>query len=147
MAYSKELKEKAKMMFVNEGKKPYEIAKLLRVPITTVYRWRRDKRWDDYIKAGGLIGIAIELQKQFIEEIEKAIKEKKLSDPGVADRLVKISRVLENMMPKAITLSNIFNLFEVLAEFVANNTDEDFIRAFQKYMPEMSDYLREKFAS
>ena len=147
MGYSNDLKEKAKMMFVNEGKKCYEIAKLLRVPITTIYRWKKKYKWDDYIKAGGMIGIAIELQKQYIDQIGEAIKKKKLSDPGVADRLVKISKVLENMMPKAITLSNIFNLFEVLAEFVANNTDDDFIKSFQKYMPEMSDYLREKFAS
>jgi len=145
MSYSQEVIAKCEYKFVYEGKTGEQIEKETGVPMGTVYRWKNKYSWDNLIKDGGQIGIALKVQKEFIEEIRTAITQGKMTDPGTVDRLTKLSKVVERLMPKATTLSNIYNLFEALVEFVTNHSDERFIKLFQKYTLEMSDYLRSKF--
>jgi hypothetical protein len=145
--YGQADRDKAKQMFVNEGFTIPQIESVTKIPKSSLYRWKRDDRWNDYIKASGQMGLGMKVQKEIVAEINKAIENNTLGDPVTADKLAKLSKVVESIMPKAMMLSNIFVLFEVLAEFVNNFTTEEFNKSFQKHMPGMSDYLRKKFAT
>ena len=148
MQHDKKIIEEALQLYTLEGKTIKEIYEKFKVPERTIYHWRNKYDWDNYIKAGGQIGIAINLQKQFIEELQIAIENKKLTEPKTADSLLKTSKILEQLMPRATSLSNIFNLFDSLVDFITGYLDdEEFIKMFQKYLPEMSDYVRKKFTS
>jgi len=137
---------KCMKMYTLEGRSIKEIHKLTEVSKTTLYRWKKVDKWDRHIRSGGKLGLAFELQKEFVNEIHNAIEQDKLSDPGTADKLSKLAKVIENIMPESMTLSNIFTLFDVLVEFVTNFTSDDFIKSFQQYLPQMSDYLRKKLS-
>ena len=152
MAHSKKVIELAKNLFVIEDKDPVEIIKIVLketgsvISEAAIYRWRKKYHWDKYIQQGGNIGLAMALQKQYFDELKKAIDEKKITDPQTADSLVKIARTLENLMPKKTLLANIFIFLEETVNFFTSKIEDDeFVKKYQKYLPELSDYLRKKY--
>lgn len=154
MKHSKKTVEIVKNLFIIENKDPAEISKIMKeqygivVGETAIYRWRKLYHWDKYIQLGGNIGLAMELQKQYFEELKTAIDEKKLTDPKTADSLAKIAKTLEQLMPKKTLLANVFIFLEETVDyFSAHVGDETFIKKFQKYLPELSDHLRKKYTS
>lgn len=154
MAHDKKIVEIAKNLFVIENKDPGDITEIIfkktgvKISEVAVYRWRKKYHWDKYIQLGGNIGLALELQKQYLVEIHEAIKNKKLTDPKTADSLAKTAKILENLMPKKTLLANIFIFLEDTVDYLtAHVTDEDFLKSFQKYIPELSDHLRKKYTS
>lgn len=154
MAHSKRIIEIAKNLFVIEDRDPKEITELILeqtgevVSEAAIYRWRKKYNWDKYIQQGGNISLAMELQKQYYEELQKAIDEKKLTDPKTADSLIKMANVLEKLMPKKTLLANIFIFMEETVNYFSGHIeDENFIKKFQKYIPELSDHLRKKYTS
>ncbi len=146
MAHKKVIKEKAKQLYCIEGKTIDEIGTLLRIPDKTIYKWKKQFLWDDYLKTAGNVGMAMELQNAFAEEIQIAIAEKKLTDPATADALYKTSKMLEKLLPKKIMLANIFNLLEDIVIYTKNNIQDDkFVNSLSKYIPEIADFLRRKY--
>ena len=147
MAYKRAIKEQAKQLYVIEGKKIETIANILSVPVPTLYNWKVKNEWDRSIKTAGNIGISVELVKGFHEEISKAIKEGKLTDPKTADALCKLVSIVEKITPGKVMLSNIYNMLEDTTHCIQRKIgDDDFLMSWGKYLPEISEYLRNKYS-
>ncbi len=140
------LRDQAKIMYVDEQKKIPEIAKTLKKSVNEILRWKKEDKWDKDIFLSGTIGIGREAYKQFIEDVKKALKENNFSNPGIVDKFSKQLKVLDRLAPHRIMLSNIFQLLHDLTDFVIKLGDNEFANKFQKYIPEISDFLREKYS-
>lgn len=145
MAYKKADINKAKQFYVIEGQKIEDIAKIMKIPLKTVYAWKKKGEWDKALRSTGNIGMAMEMQKAFEEEIQQAITEKRLTDPSTADALYKTSKLMEKLLPKKIMLANIFNLLEDVTNYVKTVGNDKFLNDWIKYLPEVSDFLRKKY--
>jgi len=140
------LKEQAKTMYLEERTKLPDIAKKLRKPLSEITNWKENGKWDNEIYIIGNIGLSRELNTEFIAEVRKALKEKKIAEPATVDKLTKLLKIIEKLNPQRIRLANIFQLLKDLTDFVMKYTDDDFSKKYQKYLPEMADWLRGKYA-
>jgi transposase-like protein len=148
MAHKRIVKEQAERLYIMEGKPINEIATILKVSQQTIYAWKKKHEWDKAIRASGTIGLTIEMTKSLFSEMNKAMKEGKLTDPKTADALAKISKIAEKLSPEKMMLSNIFNMLEDITHCIQNKIrDEDFLMLWGKYLREISDDLRRKYAS
>lgn len=148
MAHKRIVKEQAERLYIMEGKPINEIATILKVSQQTIYAWKKKHEWDKAIRASGTIGLTIEMTKSLFSEMNKAMKEGKLTDPKTADALAKISKIAEKLSPEKMMLSNIFNMLEDITHCIQNKIgDEDFLMLWGKYVREIADDLRRKYAS
>ena len=140
------LKEQAKTMYLEERTKLPDIAKKIRKPFSEISKWKENGKWDNEIYIIGNIGLSRELNTEFLAEVRKALKEKKIAEPGTVDKLTKLLKIIEKLNPQRIRLANIFQLLKDLTEFITKYADDDFAQKYQKYLPEMADWLRGKYA-
>lgn len=92
---------KAKSLYV-QGKSAIEIAKILNIGKSTIYRWisndelgfKESKKMASF-DAGDMAGIIDESHKKLLIEISE--NPDKLLDPKTADALLKVSKVLESL--------------------------------------------------
>ncbi|HOD52923.1 MAG TPA: hypothetical protein PKJ08_00210 [Candidatus Cloacimonadota bacterium] len=145
MAYKITEINKAKQLYIVEGQRIEDIANLLKIPVKTVYAWKRKGEWDKALRSTGNIGMAMEMQKAFEQEVQKAIEEKRLTDPATADALYKTSKLMEKLLPKKIMLANIFNMLEDVTNYIKTIGNDKFLTEWVKYLPEISDFLRKKY--
>jgi uncharacterized protein YjcR len=138
--------KQAKQMYVDEQAKLPAIAKKLRRSIAQIKQWQKDDNWDEELTILGDIGLSRTLLVQIKDDIKKAIQDGTISEPGTADKITKSLAIVKHLMPKRIQLANIFQLLKDLTGFVTTLGDDDFAKLFQKYLPEMADYLRGKYA-
>ena len=129
-----------------EGKSIDEINQLMRIPQKTLYNWKERYEWNETIRGTSNIALAMNMQKQFLESVQQAIKDKKLTDPSVADALYKTSKLMEKLLPQKIMLANIFNLMEDISIYIRTYVRNDrFKDDWTKYLPEIADHLRRKY--
>ncbi len=147
MAYKNIIKDHAQRLYVIEAKTLPQISKVLGVPEATLYRWKIKYKWDAALQAGGTINLVSEMQKAFYNKVQEAITEGKLTDPGTADSLYKTSKLMEKLLPKKMMLANIFNMLEDIISYSKSYIDDDkFIDLLGKYLPEIADFLRNKYS-
>lgn len=92
---------KAKSLYA-QGKSAIEIAKILNIGKSTIYRWinndelgfKESKKMASF-DAGNMAGIIDESHKKLLIEISE--NPDKLLDPKTADALLKVSKVLESL--------------------------------------------------
>ncbi len=92
---------KAKSLYA-QGKSAIEIAKILNIGKSTIYRWisndelgfKESKKMASF-NAGDMAGIIDESHKKLLIEISE--NPDKLLDPKTADALLKVSKVLESL--------------------------------------------------
>lgn len=92
---------KAKSLYA-QGKSAIEIAKILNIGKSTIYRWisndelgfKESKKMASF-DAGDMAGIIDESHKKLLIEISE--NPDKLLDPKTADALLKVSKVLESL--------------------------------------------------
>lgn len=92
---------KAKSLYA-QGKSAIEIAKILNIGKSTIYRWisndelgfKESKKMASF-DAGDMAGIIDESHKKLLIEISE--NSDKLLDPKTADALLKVSKVLESL--------------------------------------------------
>ena len=133
-------------MYLEQRLKLADIARKLRKPLTMITAWKETGKWDNEIFIIGNIGLARELNKDFVKAVRSALKENKFSEPATADKLSKMLKIIERLNPQRIKLANIFQLLKDLTDFVMKYTDDEFSKKYQKYLPEMADWLRGKYA-
>ena len=93
--------KKAKFLYA-QGKSAIEIAKILNIGKSTIYRWisndelgfKESKKMASF-DAGDMAGIIDESHKKLLIEISE--NPDKLLDPKTADALLKVSKVLESL--------------------------------------------------
>jgi hypothetical protein len=93
--------KKAKSLYA-QGKSAIEIAKILNIGKSTIYRWisndelgfKESKKMASF-DAGDMAGIIDESHKKLLIEISE--NPDKLLDPKTADALLKVSKVLESL--------------------------------------------------
>jgi len=138
--------EQAKTMYIEGQQSIKEIARVLSRSQKVIREWKDQGKWDKEKFIIGGIGLSRELAKKFREEVQTAINEGTIAEPGVTDKLTKLLKVLEKLSPQRVQLSNIYHFLKDLTDFVCTLGDREFSKGFQKYLPEISDYLREKYA-
>ena len=147
MAYRKVIRNKAKELYIIENKTIEQIANILRISWRTIIRWKKEDNWEIDSKKASNIGIVIEMQKALYQAITQAIRENNLTDPSVVDAIYKTSKMIEKMLPKKMMLANIFNMLEDIVTYINSYVDDDkFSSGFAKYLPEISEFLRKKYA-
>jgi len=146
MAYTIADRAQAKNMYCLEGKRVEDIAKLIAVPKQTVYRWKALDAWDSVLKQTGSIGISAEAHKGFIEEVQRAIEAKKLTDPDTVNNLVKLSKLMEKLLPKKVMLANIFAMLEDITHYLQTIGDDKLVALWAKHLTEIADFLRKKYS-
>lgn len=140
------LAEKAKTMYIEQRMSTKDIMRIMHRQQKVVDAWRKSGKWDiDKFIVGG-IGLSREMVKQFNETVEEALKDNTFTTPGVADKLTKLLMIIKKVSPQRVQLSNIFEFLKDLTDFVSTLGDKQFSKLFQKYLIEMSDYLRNKYA-
>jgi len=139
--------EKAKTMYLEERQKLTEISRVLNRTVNEISTWKKKGKWDAEIFIIGNIGLSRKLNEEFVKEVRTALKENRIAEAATADKLTKLLKIIERLNPERIKLANVYQLLQDLTEFVCNLGDNDFSELFKKYLPEMSDYLREKYAS
>lgn len=145
MAHTTDQKNKAQNLYVIEGKTVEDISKILKIPTQTLYRWRYENGWDNSLKQGGSLGMAIKLQESLMNDIRKAIENGNLTEPQTADAIYKTSKLIEKFLPKKTMLANIFNMLQDVTTYIRNLGDDKFVSVWVKYLPEISDFLRKKY--
>jgi hypothetical protein len=94
------------------------------------------------------VSLWLNMQKQFAAAVAKAIDEGNLADPSTADALWKTAKLMDRLMPEKVLLSNIFRFLEDLTNFfVAQVEDAHFMEVFQKCLPKLADFLRNKYTN
>ena len=145
MAHTVADQNRAKELYCVEGKKVKEIAKILNIPTKTLYKWKLSDEWDNALKQAGNVGMALELQKQFMEEVKNAIDENRLAEPKTADALYKTSKLMEKLLPKKVMLANIYNMLEDITNYIKTLGNDKFMNYWTTFLPEISDFLRKKY--
>ena len=145
MAHKFADKNRAKQLYVVEGKKVEEIAAIVNVSVKSIYRWKQQDEWDKSLKSSGNIGIAIEMDKAFKDRIAQAISNGTLTEPSVADALYKTSKLMEKLLPKKIMLANIFNMLEDTTNYIKTIGNDKFLSDWARHLPEIADFLRKKY--
>jgi len=148
MAYKQSVIETARQFYVLEGKTVEQISSTLQIPLKTCYNWVRKYEWDKDIRTYGGVGMFLEMQKQFMEQVKLAIDEKKFADPSTADALWKTGKLMEKFAPQKVMLSNIFQFLDDMTNyFVAKVESSVFMEIYQTQLPELADWLRKKYTS
>lgn len=147
MAYKKIVRESAREMYVVQGMPVTKIAEALHISLRTVMDWRKKEEWDNLIEQGGTVGLAMKAYSKYMEMLQNAIDNDEL-DPGTIDALNKFRIQIDKLMPKKTLLSNIYMFFNDIADYASTSIpDDDFRKGLEKYMPEMADHLRRKYAA
>jgi len=147
MGYKVQTIETARQFYIVEGKSPREIAEVMKIPVRCVYNWIKKGEWDKDIRDGSGLALSMEMERQFVGEIRKALDEERLTDPATADALWKIAKMMEKMRPKRVMLSNVFSFMEdAVNYFVNNENDGEWLEKLHKHIPLLADWLRRKYA-
>jgi hypothetical protein len=148
MAYKKTTVEMARRFYVVEGKTMRDIAEVMGIPETTLYKWQRKNNWNQDVANGGNVSLWLNMQKQFSVAVQNAVSEGKLTDPSTADALWKTAKLMDRLMPEKVMLSNIFSFLEDVTRFFASAVgDSEWLVKFQELLPDLADHLREKYTS
>lgn len=91
MAYSREVRRKARRMYLT-GMSAEEVAEKLGINPDTIYRWKREERWDEEIDDESIEG----LRKRIRAIIETAEEEGGLTD-AQARKIEKLTKALERL--------------------------------------------------
>lgn len=146
--YDKKTIETARQFYIIEGRSIAEISEILGLPVRTLHNWRVNKKWDREIQDGGNVSLYLNMQKQFVVAVKKAIDEGKLADPSTADSLWKTAKLMDRLMPAKVLLSNIFSFLEDLTKFfVAHVDNPEFLEIYQAQLPQLADWLRAKYTN
>lgn len=147
MAHSAAIKERAKELYLIDGKKIKEIAEILNIKERTIANWKERDTWDQTLSTGGTVGTFLRFYKEFTDNIQKAINDKTLGDSKTSDSLLKQSKLLETLMPTQMILSNMFEFMkDVTVYFAEHIKDQNFIQTWQDHIVPLGDYLRKKYA-
>jgi len=145
MAYKKVIKEHAKELAL-QGRTIPEISNMMNVPESTLARWKQQDRWEEEEKSASPLGLVYKLQIAFNNTLEKAISEDKLGDPAIADTLTKLAALMEKVIPKRMMLANILNMLTDVVLYLQNHVeDDDFKDKFAAYIPEIAEFLKNKY--
>ena len=147
MAYKKVTIEHAKNLYL-EGRLPLEISKILSIPERTIQRWKNKNDWEKEEKSASSLNLVYQLQSAFNKKLQEALDNEELGDPSVADTLVKLAAIMEKTIPKRMMLANILNMLTDVVLYFKNHVDDDvFVENFSTYIPELADFLKNKYAS
>ncbi|MFA5646518.1 MAG: hypothetical protein WDA18_09265 [Candidatus Ratteibacteria bacterium] len=147
MAYTQIERNHAENLYVIEGKSINEIGNIMKIPIKTLYAWRKKDEWDLTIKTSSATGLALELSKSMSNELKKAMAEGTLSDPKTADALSKIAKIVEKIQPERTMLSNIYIMLDDVTKIIHHLNAPELMALWLKHIREISDELRKKYAS
>jgi len=139
-------KNKAKELYVIEGKKLEDIAETLHISPRTLYQWKTKEDWDRDLKTTGNIALKVDLQRSFEDAIRKAIDNETLTDAATVDSLYKMLRIMEKLAPQKVLLSNIFNMLQDVTDYFRNVGDDKLLSLWVKYLPEIGSFLRKKYS-
>ena len=144
MAHKPETHELAKQLYLIEGKEINDIAKQIGVPFRTLMRWRKQEKWDSFLRTGN-IELSMQVEKELIQLINKGIKDGNLADPKTADALSKLQKILNSLRPRRQILGNLLLFCEELANYASNCDDSEFAKAIQKHLPNIADHIKYKY--
>lgn len=149
MRYDKDIKEAIRRRFVEEGQHLSDIAREMKIPLKTLYRWKKQNNWDNdlNLRIAGKIALARELELKYAEKIQAALDNNTITDPKTADSLAKLLKVIKDLRPEREMLSNIYALLKDLTDYIKHTGDDIFAKKFQKYLPDIANYLREKYGN
>jgi transposase len=148
VAYKKSVIETARQFYVLEGKTTQQISDILKIPHKTVWNWVKKFEWDQDIRNGGNVSLYLEMQKQLQVEIKLALDQGRFAQAGTADGLWKVLKIMEKLLPEKMMLSNIFKFLEDTTQFfVANVADGAFMEIYQAQLPNLADWLRQKYTN
>lgn len=141
------LQEVAKTMYIEEQISTKDIARSMHRSHKKIEFWRINSKWDQDKYIIGDIALSREAMKKFKQEVQKSLKENTFADPGTADKLVKLLKIIEKLSPQRVRLANIFEMLKDLADWTCTLGDPEFSKLFQNHLPEIADYLRKKYAA
>jgi len=147
MAYKKIIKDHAKDLYL-QGRTIPEVTKILDIPERTIMRWKKKYKWEDSEKSVSPLALVYQLQEAFNNKLQEALNDDTLGNPAVADSLVKLAKIMDRTIPKKIMLANILNMLTDVTAYFRNHVEDDaFIDQFSRYIPEIADFLKNKYTA
>lgn len=131
MAYNDDDMRNAEKLFCIEGMKLEDIEKTLKIPYSTLNRWKKEKKWQDKRDAcnfsyAEIEGILVKKMQKIILDVENDKID--FLDPGVADALVKNISVIQKLNPSR-------KMYGLILTFIKKTDD---------YLSKTDPKLREK---
>lgn len=136
-------RQKAMELYCAHSKSLAAIADELNVPASTLYRWKKNDKWDDNVAVSS-IATSISIEKALGDAIREAIENDTLADPKTADAISKLQKVVDKLKPKQQILGNIYLFLEDLASYATEGSDRAFANSLANHLPAIGDYMRRK---
>ncbi len=144
MAYSQVQKDSALAQFI-EGKSLDEVSRVLRVPLKTLYNWRRKYDWDSRMRIGN-IDIAISVEQEIYKLLKEMIEKRTIGNPTEVDKLSKLSKVLERINPSRQIYNSLYRFQDAIIDYVNHADDPELTKVWQKHAKAIGEYLKLIFA-
>lgn len=122
-----------------------DIQKLTGIPLRSIYKLRVKYDWDSYLRIGN-IELGKKAEEEFFNQINKAIEQDQLGNPVTVDKLTKLGKVLERLLPKRQLLNNIYSILEAQTDYVNRLGSPELAQLWQKHLAPMAEHLRLTFA-
>jgi hypothetical protein len=122
-----------------------QIHEITGIPLRSLYNLKHKYDWDSYLRIGN-IELAKKAEEEFFKEINKAIEQDRLGDPGTVDKLTKLGKVLERLLPKRQLLNNIYSILEAQTDYINRLGNPELAQLWQKHLAPLAEHLRLTFA-
>ncbi len=144
MAYTIVDRDNAMAMYL-DGRTMVDIENTLKIPIKTLYNWRRRYNWDEYRRVGNISAAKL-VEMQLYEMLQDMANNDKLSDPSEVDKVSKLMKVLDRMNPSRQVYNSLYMFLEAITKYVNQSRDPELVSAWRAHMSSISEHLKALFA-
>lgn len=139
---AKNLLPQAERMYIREGKSIEQIATTLGVSRTTLYRWKKERNWDErkYEMETSAQFIGEKLMKLLADDVRKLEK----LDAKSVDRIVKAIKSIKSLDSEVDILGSTLLVMEQFA-FYLQQKDAELYEKLQELLPDFLVFMRERY--
>ena len=142
------IRNQCKLGYCIEGRKVPELAQRYGVARTTLYRWKREDRWDEMRTARVMSGpmLAHELKQQIVQIVEDARKEGRTLNSAETDKMYKLQIMVDKNDKKARFEAHCIDAMDLLNMYLGEHEPDLLSRLVPHIMPFLNWVLKHQAA-
>lgn len=133
-------KVRARTLYLQEKKTPEDIASMLRVHVTTVYRWKREDHWDKDLTE--MLNTGESLREKLFTQLNTKVEEL-ARDGGSPDGIAKLWKVIKELDPTVDKLGNTIRTMEEFTSFLGEQYPGA-LKEMAEPIERFLDYVRDR---
>ncbi|EHO41089.1 hypothetical protein Calab_1468 [Caldithrix abyssi DSM 13497] len=139
---AKNLLPQAERLYIREGKSIENIATALGVSRTTLYRWKKERNWDErkYEMETSAQFVSEKLMKLLADDVRNLQK----LDAKSVDRIVKAIKSIKSLDNEVDILGSTLLVMEQLAYYLQQKNAQLYEK-LQELLPDFLVYMRERY--